>query len=321
MIKYTPDHLHCLAVFWGPIIPPNTGILGYISTSSEISGFRIAAIGNILSSNLSYKIVKKLKLVGEPMEIHKNTVFVKGMFNSNIEVSKFIGAKLQTVSGIRGSIKKSEGNKGNFRATFEDKLLKSDLIFLKSWVPVKPMNFNYNVRNLLLSDKQSWSGMRTVGQIKYDTNKKCAEFKRDSVYNKEDDLRRKPIRKFNKLVVSKKLESTLPFRLRTKQHRDMRTRKEKHLEAQRYVTKEEKVAQKFISNLALIAVNHNERESEVKRKKRKRKVAFQKERAQKDRLRKRQKIRVKLSGQEETSQWEASRGNKFHKEWRLHKKK
>ncbi len=75
-------------------------MLGYISSSISVSGFRIAAIGNVLSSNLSYKIFKKLKLVGEPcvpVEIHKNTCFIKGMFNTNIEVSKFIGAKLKTV--------------------------------------------------------------------------------------------------------------------------------------------------------------------------------------------------------------------------------
>jgi ribosome biogenesis protein BMS1 len=36
--------------------------------------------------------MKKLKLIGEPYKIHKNTAFIKGMFNSNIEVAKFQGA-------------------------------------------------------------------------------------------------------------------------------------------------------------------------------------------------------------------------------------
>jgi ribosome biogenesis protein BMS1 len=36
--------------------------------------------------------MKKLKLVGEPYKVVKNTAFVKGMFNSALEVAKFTGA-------------------------------------------------------------------------------------------------------------------------------------------------------------------------------------------------------------------------------------
>lgn len=51
--------------------------------------------------------MKKIKLIGEPFKVLKNTAFVKGMFNSSIEVSSYIGAQIRTVSGIRGQIKKA----------------------------------------------------------------------------------------------------------------------------------------------------------------------------------------------------------------------
>lgn len=46
----------------------------------------------MLELNQSYDIKKKLKLTGEPYKVYKNTALIKGMFNSALEVSKFIGA-------------------------------------------------------------------------------------------------------------------------------------------------------------------------------------------------------------------------------------
>lgn len=166
-LKYTHQNMHCTAVFYGPLVAPNTGILAFPSADRQTASFRIALTGIALEQVATPSIVKKLKLVGTPTKIFKNTAFVSGMFSSALEVAKFEGAKIKTVSGIRGAIKKAvlesnalnkTGGKsgvkggftpGTFRATFEDKILLSDLVVCRLWVNVLPKRFYNPVLSLL----------------------------------------------------------------------------------------------------------------------------------------------------------------------------
>uniref|UniRef100_A0A8C3NX44 BMS1 ribosome biogenesis factor n=1 Tax=Cyanoderma ruficeps TaxID=181631 RepID=A0A8C3NX44_9PASS len=214
LLKYTPQHMHCGAAFWGPITPQGTGFLAVQSVSGTTPDFRIAATGVVLDLDKSITIVKKLKLTGFPFKIFKNTCFIKGMFNSQLEVAKFEGAAIRSVSGIRGQIKKALRTPvGAFRATFEDKLLMSDIVFVRTWYPVSIPTFYNPVTSLLkpAGEKDTWSGMKTTGQLRYERGIKLKQNK-DSLY--------KPIvrekRHFNKLHIPKALQKALPFKNKPK---------------------------------------------------------------------------------------------------------
>lgn len=205
LIKYTPEHMHCMATFWGPITPPNTGFCAFRSLADNQSGFRIAATGTVLELDQNVEIVKKLKLVGYPAEIHRNTAFIKDMFTSSLEVAKFEGAAIRTVSGIRGQIKKAVNSPaGSFRASFEDKILMSDIVFLRTWYPVKPRNFYSPVTSLL--QKEPWQGMRLNSELRNQAQVPIP-VQKDSHYRPIE----REERRFNPLKVPKTLAKALPF--------------------------------------------------------------------------------------------------------------
>lgn len=176
MLKYTPEHMHCLATFYGPISAPNTGFCAFTRFGSETPSFRVSASGVVTDINGTTQIVKKLKLTGAPYKIFKNTAFIKDMFSSSLEVAKFEGAYIRTVSGIRGQIKKALAKpEGCYRAAFEDKVLMSDIVFLRAWYSIKPRQYYNPVGNLLLRDKSAWQGMRLTGEVRRAENLKTPQ--------------------------------------------------------------------------------------------------------------------------------------------------
>lgn len=224
-LKYTPEYLHCNATFWAPSVAPGTGIVMCQSLSRNRAGFRVAATGVVTEVDAGFKVVKKLKLVGEPYKVHQNTAFIKGMFNSELEVSKFVGAGIRTVSGIRGSVKKAVSERGAkdgkhkdramgksppgaFRAGFEDKILLSDIVFLRAWVPVEAPRFCAVAATLLDKNRQedgTWR-MRTVREVRQERGLPIPR-NADSLYGEIE--RKNPI--FAPLKIPKALEGALPF--------------------------------------------------------------------------------------------------------------
>ena len=257
-MKYTPDHMHCHATFYGHQVPPNTGILAIQKISGNFPGFRIAATGVSLELNESFDIVKKLKLVGTPTKIYKNTAFITGMFNSDLEVSRFEGASIRSVSGIRGQVKKAlrEGQPGSFRATFEDKILKSDIIFCRTWMPVEVKKYYNPVASLLVKNgSDGWRGMKNKAQLQNETDTPIL-VNPDSIYKPID----RPLVKFNKLIVSKKLEGSLPFASKPK---DEKKKKNKSYASKRAVVMDASEKKKYTF---LQAVNTIRNEKVAKKK-------------------------------------------------------
>ncbi|KAL2208885.1 AARP2CN domain-containing protein [Sarocladium strictum] len=210
MLKYTPEHMHCFATVYAPLIAPNTGFVCFNSFNPSNSGFRIAATGTVLSVDESTEIVKKLKLTGAPYKIFKNTAFIKDMFSSALEIAKFEGASIKTVSGIRGQIKRALSQpEGHYRATFEDKILLSDIVFLRAWYPIKPHRF-YNP----VTERVGWQPMRLTGEVRRDQGLTAPQ-QRNSRYR---PVERPENRHFDTVRVPRKLAASLPYKAQLVDH-------------------------------------------------------------------------------------------------------
>ncbi|ANQ06032.1 Uncharacterized protein PCOAH_00003290 [Plasmodium coatneyi] len=198
-LKYTTEHMHCNCTFYGPVAGANNGILA-IANYKKVPYYRICLNGVTLETNANIKIMKKLKLIGEPYKIFKNTAFVRNMFNSDLEVSKFINCPVVTPSGIKGLIKSKLTENGNCRCTFADKIRISDIVILKLYVNVKIKKFfTYDVENKL----------RSINELRYIYN---------MYVNHKSNYRSVPFRHFyhSKIHINPKLLKELPYKSKPK---------------------------------------------------------------------------------------------------------
>lgn len=158
--------------------------------------------------------------------------------------------------------KKGESVKeGIARCTFEDRILMSDIVFLRAWTRVEIPRFYNPVTTSLQPRDQTWKGMKTVAELRRDNNLPVP-FNKDSVYKVPSlfsqcsyqnqwfllffdtinffvfffgqPIERKP-RKFNSLVIPRKLQAALPFASKPK---DKPARKRPSLESRRAVVME-----------------------------------------------------------------------------------
>lgn len=258
MLKYTPEHMHCFSTFYGPLIAPNTGFVCFQSFSATNPGFRIAATGTVLSVDESTEIVKKLKLTGAPYKVFKNTAFIKDMFNTALEIAKFEGASIKTVSGVRGQIKRALSKPdGHFRATFEDKILMSDIVFLRAWYPIRPHRFYNPVTNLI-----GWQGMRLTGQVRRDEGIDTP-MQKNSQYRKVD----RQARHFNPLRVPRALAAKLPFKSQIIQTK--KQKKDTYMQKRAVILRgEEKKARDLMQKLTTIRKDVAEKRRKKKEEKR-----------------------------------------------------
>lgn len=312
MLKYTPEHAYCFASFYGPLVAPNTTFVGFniVDQSSTTGSFRVAATGVVEDLNSSVEIVKKLKLVGHPYKIFRNTAFIKDMFNNSLEVAKFEGAAIRTVSGIRGEIKRALSKPdGYFRATFEDKILMSDTIFLKTWYPIKVKKFYNPVTSMLLQDHEQWKGMRLTGQVRA-ANNIATPLQKDSAYKKIE----REERRFNKLKVPKSIKLNLPFK---SQIQEMKPQKKQSYMAKRavLVDGDEKKARDLMNKIHTLKKDKDKKRKEKKQEKFKDrlKVIAKKEEVRKEKERERKKEYFSKEGKKRLLDQADSGSNAFGK--------
>ncbi|KAI3841788.1 hypothetical protein MKX03_030209, partial [Papaver bracteatum] len=130
LLKFTPEHNHCLVMFWGPLVPPQL----------ELEAFRVAAKAVILDPKSAMKIMKEIKQKGTPLKLFKRKTALIN-FTRETEVSKYKGQPIQTLSGIRGKVKKATKREGIAKCVFNYGIGMRDIVFMRVWRQVESPRF------------------------------------------------------------------------------------------------------------------------------------------------------------------------------------
>ncbi|MCL7027445.1 hypothetical protein MKW94_018963 [Papaver nudicaule] len=60
MLSYTPKDEQCIAMFWGPLAPPSTGVVVVQNMADHEAPFRVLATGAVHDNNQAAKVLKQL---------------------------------------------------------------------------------------------------------------------------------------------------------------------------------------------------------------------------------------------------------------------
>lgn len=206
LVKYCKEFSEL--VFYSAMVPQGTGFFLY----SYDAEYRILGAGQILDTSGNYNIKKKLKLIGHPKAITGRNAILHSMFSSSKEASKFLNAKLNTVSKLRGLLKSAIGNDGCVRAVFEGPILMSETVFLKCFASV-------DLYTYLQHTGANAQYVRHLKNIKADLaieeSSTCDDESsiQESIEPYFDENRRK--KEVQEFVELKKLKKQLPFTERT----------------------------------------------------------------------------------------------------------